>query len=165
MSSPCAMRAGLLATRQAAALTVGTITLDSYTRIGDDARAKAAVAAGVELNGYPITSYDVATTKGVLDGVAGPEFPVQIRHGSPCPERIFGALIDAGLDATEGGPVSYCLPYSRMPLSDSVQNWARSCELLAGLRQTGAEPHLETFGGCMLGQLCPPSLLIAMSVL
>ena len=165
MSNPRAMRAGLLATRRAAALTVGTITLDSYTRIGDDARAKAAVAAGVELNGYPITSYDVATTRGVLDGVAGPEFPVQIRHGSPCPERIFGALIDAGLDATEGGPVSYCLPYSRMPLSDSVQNWARSCELLAGLRQTGAEPHLETFGGCMLGQLCPPSLLIAMSVL
>ncbi len=165
MSNPRAMRAGLLATRHAAALTVGTITLDSYTRIGDDARAGAAVAAGVELNGYPITSYDVATTRGVLDGVAGPGFPVQIRHGSPCPERIFGALIDAGLDATEGGPVSYCLPYSRMPLSDSVRNWARSCELLAGLRQTGAEPHLETFGGCMLGQLCPPSLLIAMSVL
>ena len=165
MSDPRAMRAGLLATRRAAALTVGTITLDSYTRIGDDARAKAAVAAGVELNGYPITSYDAATTRGVLDGVAGPGFPVQIRHGSPCPERIFGALIDAGLDATEGGPVSYCLPYSRMPLTDSVRNWARSCELLAGLRQAGAEPHLETFGGCMLGQLCPPSLLIAMSVL
>jgi methylaspartate mutase epsilon subunit len=27
------------------------------------------------------------------------------------------------------------------------------------------EPHLETFGGCMLGQLCPPSLLVALSVL
>jgi len=27
------------------------------------------------------------------------------------------------------------------------------------------QPHLESFGGCMLGQLCPPSLLIAMSVL
>src|SRR5581483_6686062 len=80
-------------------------------------------------------------------------------------ERIFGALIAAWLDATEGGPVSYCLPYSRMPLDASVQNWARACELLAGLRETGAEPHLETFGGCMLGQLCPPSLLIAMSVL
>ena len=165
MSSPRAMRAGLLATKRAAARTVGTITLDSYTRIGDDARAKAAVAAGVDLNGYPITAYDTATTRKVLADVAGPDFPVQIRHGSPCPERIFGALIDAGLDATEGGPVSYCLPYSRMPLDASVQNWERACELLAGLRETGAEPHLETFGGCMLGQLCPPSLLIAMSVL
>lgn len=165
MSNPRAMHAGLLATRRAMAHTVGTITLDSYTRIGDDARARAAVKAGVDLNGYPITAYDAATTRTVLEDVAGPDFPVQIRHGSPCPERIFGALIDAGLDATEGGPVSYCLPYSRMPLELSVQNWARACELLAGLRETGAEPHLETFGGCMLGQLCPPSLLIAMSVL
>ncbi|MYW20388.1 methylaspartate mutase, partial [Streptomyces sp. SID2955] len=31
MSSPERMRAGLLATRDAAATTVGTITLDSYT--------------------------------------------------------------------------------------------------------------------------------------
>jgi len=165
MSSPRAMRGGLLATKGASAASVGTITLDSYTRIGDDDMARAAVTAGVDLNGYPITAYDAATTRGVLDGVAGPDFPVQIRHGSPCPERIFGALIAAGLDATEGGPVSYCLPYSRMPLSDSVRNWARACELLAGLRETGAEPHLETFGGCMLGQLCPPSVLVAMSVL
>jgi methylaspartate mutase epsilon subunit len=52
-----------------------------------------------------------------------------------------------------------------MPLEASVRNWGRACELLAGLSGAGAEPHLETFGGCMLGQLCPPSLLIAMSVL
>jgi methylaspartate mutase epsilon subunit len=165
MSAPAAMRAGLLATKRAAAHTVGTITLDSYTRLGDDARARAAVEAGVDLNGYPITAYDAPTTMSVLEGVAGPDFPVQIRHGSPCPERIFAALIDVGLDATEGGPVSYCLPYSRLALEASVANWARACELLAGLRDGGAEPHLETFGGCMLGQLCPPSLLIAMSVL
>ena len=29
----------------------------------------------------------------------------------------------------------------------------------------GGRAHLETFGGCLLGQLCPPSLLIATSVL
>lgn len=165
MSSPRTMRAGLLATKYANATTVGTITLDSYTRVGDHDRARAAVAAGADLNGYPIVARDVATTRGVLDGVAGPDFPVQIRHGSPCPEDIFGALIDAGLHATEGGPVSYCLPYSRAPLDVSIRSWVRSCELLAGLAQTGVEPHLETFGGCMMGQLCPPGLLIAMSVL
>lgn len=159
------MRAGLLATKRAAATTVGTITLDSYTRMGDHASARAAVAAGAELNGYPIVTQDVAVTRGVLDGVAAPDFPVQIRHGSPCPEHIFRALMNAGLHATEGGPVSYCLPYSREPLKSSVQNWVRSCELLAEVRETGVEPHLETFGGCMMGQLCPPSLLVAMSVL
>ena len=165
MSSPRTMRAGLLATKGAIATTAGTITLDSYTRMGDHDRARAAVASGAELNGYPIVALDAATTRGVLDGVADLDFPVQIRHGSPCPEDIFGALIDAGLHATEGGPVSYCLPYSRAPLDASIRSWVRSCELLAGLAETGVEPHLETFGGCMMGQLCPPGLLIAMSVL
>lgn len=165
MSDPRTMRAGLLATRRAAATTVGTITLDSYTRMGDDAEAGAAVAAGIELNGYPIVAHDLATTRGVLAGVAGPDFPVQVRHGSPSPERICGALIAAGLHATEGGPVSYCLPYSRAPLPTSVRSWTRSCELLAQLRETGVEPHLESFGGCLMGQLCPPSLLVAISVL
>jgi methylaspartate mutase epsilon subunit len=165
MSNPRTMRAGLLATKRAMATTVGTITLDSYTRMGDHERARAAVASGVELNGYPIVAHDVATTAGMLEGLAGPDFPVQIRHGCPLPEEIFGALMDAGLHATEGGPVSYCLPYSRAPLDASIRSWARSCELLAGLAETGVEPHLETFGGCMMGQLCPPGLLIAMSVL
>ncbi len=165
MSSPATMRAGLLATKRASATTVGTITLDSYTRMGDHDRARAALASGLELNGYPIVAHDVATTGGMLDGVAGPDFPVQIRHGSPCPEEIFAALMAAGLHATEGGPVSYCLPYSRAPLDASIRSWARCCELLAGLAETGVEPHLETFGGCMMGQLCPPGLLVAMSVL
>ncbi|HEU5265784.1 MAG TPA: hypothetical protein VFU35_03745, partial [Jatrophihabitans sp.] len=54
MGDPAQMRAGLLATRDAAAITVGTITLDSYTRIGDSAEASAALAAGAPLNGYPL---------------------------------------------------------------------------------------------------------------
>jgi methylaspartate mutase epsilon subunit len=165
MSGPAAMRAGLLATRDAAATTVGTITLDSYTRMGDHGSALAAVESGVELNGYPITTYDLATTLAVLEGVAGPDFPVQVRHGSAKPEHIFAALIDAGLHATEGGPVSYCLPYSREPLASSVRSWTDCCQRLAELRATGVEPHLESFGGCMMGQLCPPSLLVAISVL
>ena len=162
VSNPAQMRAGLLATRRATATTIGTITLDSYTRVGDDARARAALAAGLDLNGYPIVAHDRATTRAVLEGVAGPSFPVQIRHGSPGPENIFAALIEVGLDATEGGPVSYCLPYSRAPLAASVRSWTRSCERLA---RVGPQAHLETFGGAMMGQLCPPSLLVAMSVL
>ena len=165
MSSPRTMRAGLVATRRAAATTVGTITLDSYTRMGEDDDARAALAAGADLNGYPIVAHDVAVTRAVLAGVAGPDFPVQVRHGSPCPQHIVRALLNAGLHATEGGPVSYCLPYSRTPLRTSIRNWAESCRLLAAVRGTGVEPHLESFGGSMMGQLCPPSLLIAISVL
>ena len=159
------MRSGLLAVRAADATTVGTITLDSYTRIGAHEHAERALIDGTDLNGYPIVAHGPAVTRAVLDGVLSADFPVQVRHGSSDPRRIVTALLDSGLSATEGGPVSYCLPYSRTPLRDSVAHWAQACRSLAAQRGHGVEPHLETFGGCMMGQLCPPSLLVALSVL
>lgn len=162
MPTVAEMRRGLTAVQAARATTVGTITLDSYTRVGDHDSARQALAAGSDLNGFPIVAHGAATTRNMIDGLGDPGFAIQVRHGSPLPLGIVGALLDAGLDATEGGPVSYCLPYSRTPLHESVEAWSRSCALLAE-RVEGA--HLESFGGCMLGQLCPPSLLVALSVL
>ncbi|WP_336211890.1 methylaspartate mutase [Nonomuraea sp. LPB2021202275-12-8] len=159
------MRRGLAATKAAAPATVGTITLDSYTRLGDHDGARRALAAGVELNGYPIVAHEAGTTLAMLDGIRDDGFPVQVRHGSPAPDRLFRRLCDLGLTATEGGPVSYCLPYGRTPLRESRQSWERCCRMLAQTRESGVEPHLETFGGCMLGQLCPPGLLVAISLL
>jgi len=163
--APAAMRAGLLATRHAAATTVGTLTLDSYTRVGDTAAAVKSLADGVPLNGYPIVAHGSEVTRAVLAGIQGADFPVQVRHGSARPQDIVATLVAAGLDATEGGPVSYCLPYSRTPLREAVGHWVRASSQLAALHDVGAVPHLETFGGCMLGQLCPPSMLVAISVL
>jgi len=160
-ADPRRMRRGLLATRDADATTAGTVTLDSYTRVGDDAAVRRALARGEDLNGYPIVGHGPAVTAAMLDGVATPDFPIQVRHGSADPRHIITALLRAGLDATEGGPVSYCLPYSRTPLRTAVDNWARACERLA----SSPTAHLETFGGCMMGQLCPPALLVALSVL
>jgi methylaspartate mutase epsilon subunit len=165
MSGPRSMRAGLLATRSASGTTVGTITLDSYTRMGQDDQARSALAAGADLNGYPIVAHHRDTTRAVLSGIAAPDFPVQVRHGSPVPDRIVRALLEVGLHATEGGPVSYCLPYSRVPLQKAVRNWSASTDLLAELGADGPAPHLESFGGSMMGQLCPPGLLLALSVL
>ncbi|MFE5210085.1 methylaspartate mutase [Streptomyces sp. NPDC056600] len=162
---PRLMRDGLERTRAATATTAGTLTVDSYTRVGDLAAARAAVADGARLNGYPIATHPAAVTRALLEGVADDGFPVQVRHGSARPEAIVRALTAAGLDATEGGPVSYCLPYGRTPLRRSVAAWARACELLAGAARPGAVPHVESFGGCLLGQLCPPGLLVALSVL
>ncbi|MFJ8702955.1 methylaspartate mutase [Streptomyces ardesiacus] len=164
-ATPEEMRAGLIATKSAAATTVGTVTVDSYTRVGDLAAARTALRRGAGLNGYPLATHDAATTRRMLDGVRDDTFPVQVRHGSAAPQHIFAASLRAGLDATEGGPVSYCLPYGRVPLEVSVRNWAAACRLLARTRDLGARPHLETFGGCMLGQLCPPGQLVAISVL
>ncbi|WP_393060628.1 methylaspartate mutase [Streptomyces sp. LN549] len=164
-SDPATMRAGLAATRAADATTVGTVTLDSYTRVGELASVESALRAGAGLNGYPIVSYDPAVTGQVLAGIRDETFPVQVRHGSAVPGDIFAALGRTLINATEGGPVSYCLPYGRTPLDESVRNWVRCTEDFAQLRESGVEPHLETFGGCMLGQLCPPSQLVAISVL
>ncbi|MEZ7006279.1 methylaspartate mutase [Streptomyces sp. AD55] len=164
-SDPGTMRAGLAATRAANAATVGTLTLDSYTRVGELVSVEAALRAGTDLNGYPIVSYDPAVTGQVLAGIRDETFPVQVRHGSAVPHDIFTALRRTLINATEGGPVSYCLPYGRTPLDESVRNWVRCTEDFALLRDSGVEPHLETFGGCMLGQLCPPSQLVAISVL
>ena len=142
-ADPAAMRAGLAATRNAAAATVGTVTLDSYTRVCDTASVAHALRNGIALNGYPIVNHPAEVTRGMLDGLEGPDFPVQVRHGSARPADIFRAMIAAGLHATEGGPVSYCLPYSRMPLAAAVDNWRQCCEMLAAARGPGREPHLE----------------------
>lgn len=165
VSDPARMRLGLLATRRAGVRAAGTITLDSYTRVCDHGRVRAAMAAGYELNGYPIVDHPAEVTRMVLDGVLDSDFPVQVRHGSPLPQRIIGALVAAGLASTEGGPISYCLPYSRVPVARSVSAWQESARLLSQVREQGLRPHIETFGGCMMGQLCPPSLLVAISVL
>ncbi|WP_440073696.1 methylaspartate mutase [Streptosporangium sp. OZ121] len=156
------MAAGLNAVGRAQARTVGTITLDSYTRVGDHDSARRALVEGAELNGFPIVAHGGAATRAMIVGAGAEGLPIQVRHGTPLPLGVVEALIDAGLDATEGGPVSYCLPYSRTPLNEAVRAWAHSCEVLA---ENVPGAHLESFGGCMLGQLCPPSLLVALSVL
>jgi methylaspartate mutase epsilon subunit len=163
MPTTTEMGKGLAAVKQARARVVGTITLDSYTRVGDHDSARRALANGSDLNGYPIVAHGPVTTRALVEQVtaAGDPFAIQVRHGSAKPYDIVQALLDSGLDATEGGPISYCLPYSRTPVAESVDAWARSCELLASRPGT----HLESFGGCMLGQLCPPGLLVALSVL
>jgi methylaspartate mutase epsilon subunit len=164
-SEPRRMHAGLLAIKNASATTVGTITLDSYTRTGDLAAASRALATDVPLNGYPITSHPLDVTRNIVDDVRDGSFPVQVRHGSAAPQGIFRALAQLRIDASEGGPVSYCLPYGAVPLRDSIRNWKESCQIFAELRQSGMQPHIESFGGCMMGQLAPPSLHVAITVL
>lgn len=162
-SDPGRMLRGMRAVAACSARTAATITLDSYTRVNDHSSAHAALRAGTPLNGYPILNHPPEVTRALVAAVAESGTPVQVRHGSALPLEIFRALGPCGVAATEGGPVSYSLPYSRVPLPLAVDNWARSCELLAS--SPGETPHLESFGGCMLGQLCPPGLLVAISVL
>ncbi|MGO4293647.1 hypothetical protein [Chitinophaga sp. RAB17] len=156
------MRHGLQEVKQLDAPTIGTITLDSFTRSGDFRSAAKAVEEGMMLNGYPIVSYPQKENEQLIAGLREPGFPVQIRHGSPLPVEIFKATISAGIDAIEGGPVSYCFPYGRIPLARSLEAWRTCCRLFA---DASDDPwHIESFGGCMMGQLCPPAILIAITV-
>lgn len=159
------MRAGLTAVRDCPAPTIGTITLDSYTRQGQFAKSARALEEGSDLNGYPIVSHGAEANRVLIKGLLSADFPIQVRHGTPLPEHVFDAVIQAGLDVTEGGPISYCLPYGRSSLHACLEAWGRATRTLATLRERGTVPHLESFGGCMLGQLCPPSLLAAIGIL
>ncbi|SFW87155.1 hypothetical protein [Chitinophaga sancti] len=156
------MRNGLLAVKGVQAPTIGTITLDSFTRSGDFASASRAIEQGLSLNGYPIVSYPQSENESLIAGIREIDFPVQIRHGSPLPVEIFKATIRAGIDAIEGGPISYCFPYGRIPLVRSLDAWRTCCRLFG---EASDDPwHIESFGGCMMGQLCPPAILIAITI-
>jgi methylaspartate mutase epsilon subunit len=159
------MREGLLKTKDSDAATVGTLTLDSYTRVGDVKSAANALESRQNLNGYPLVTYGPVITRQLIDGIQDVNFPIQVRHGSASPQDIFRTLVQSGLSATEGGPLSYCFPYGRTRLRESIRNWQESCDILLSASSSSVIPHLETFGGCMMGQLCPPALLVAISVL
>jgi glutamate mutase epsilon subunit len=164
MSDPRAMAEGLRAVSTVGPQAIGTITLDSYTRVGDHEGARAALDGGGQLNGFPIVLLGPEVTREVA--AAAGDRPVQVRHGSAMPQQIFRTMVRAGLSISEGGPVSYCLPYGRTPLAESVAHWRDATQELAeSCRERGRRAHLETFGGCLLGQLCPPSLLVAISLL
>lgn len=156
------MREGLASVAALPCAAIGTITLDSYTRVGDYQSALQCLNSSAPMNGFPIISHPIEAVRGMLAGLYSAEFPIQIRHGTAKPQNVFQRLAALGLDATEGGPVSYCMPYSRLPLAEAVSAWAQSCQVLAGATE---HAHIESFGGCLLGQLCPPSLLIAMTLL
>ncbi|MDZ4679092.1 MAG: hypothetical protein SH848_05105 [Saprospiraceae bacterium] len=156
------MREGLERVKNVAAATIGTITLDSFTRTGDFASAQKAIENGSALNGYPIVSYGKSGNERLIGGLIGKDFPIQVRHGCSRPEHIFRAIVEAGIDATEGGPISYCFPYGKVPLQDSIRSWQTCSEMFAAVEDK--KYHLESFGGCMMGQLCPPSMLIAITI-
>lgn len=162
-SDPARMQTGLEATAASRANTVCTITLDAFTRVNNLEAAQRAIDSASMLNGYPIVNHPPAQTRNMLEQIHERyRLPVQIRHGSPNPLHIFQRMVEIGLATTEGGPISYCLPYSRTPLRDAFGHWEKSCQVLAqGVEQS----HIESFAGCMMGQMCDPVILVALNIL
>tara|TARA_R110000868_G_scaffold6550_8_gene37122 strand:- start:30744 stop:32027 length:1284 start_codon:yes stop_codon:yes gene_type:complete len=149
----------------AAAFVAGTITIDAKTRQGLIEDATEALKRGDALNGFPLLSHPLVDVRSLAEEQAD-RFFIQIRHGTPDPRHLYERLIEGGFSATEGGPVSYTLPYSCLPLRDTLRYWREALQcLVKSADRRGIEVHHETFGGCMMGQACPPELLIAISVL
>ena len=132
MADPEAMAAGIAAVAGLDCPTVATVTIDSYTRVGDHAAAAAALKSGAPLNGFPIVAHGSRQTA-LVAAAAGADVPVQVRHGSANPGAILAATAEAGLGASEGGPVSYCLPYGRTPLVEAVRRWADATAMFGEL--------------------------------
>ncbi|WP_295484812.1 methylaspartate mutase [uncultured Pseudomonas sp.] len=162
-SDPGLMQSGLEATAASRANTVCTITLDAFTRVNNLEAAQRAIDSASMLNGYPIVNHPPAKTRAMLDQISTRyHLPVQIRHGSPDPLHIFERMVEIGLAATEGGPISYCLPYSRTPLREAFGHWEKACRVLSA---GGEHSHVESFAGCMMGQMCDPVILVALNIL
>jgi methylaspartate mutase epsilon subunit len=156
------MRKGLQAVKTLEAAAVGTITLDSYTRMEQYEEAEKALQAGLDLNGFPVLAYEPCDIMAHLTALGSDDFLIQVRHGTARPEKIFQQLVKSRLFLTEGGPVSYCLPYSRLPLREAIASWQRACHILADYPE---KSHLESFAGCLLGQLCHPAILVSLGIL
>lgn len=156
------MQQGLQAVKDLNVPTIGTITLDSYTRMGQFDEAKKSLQAGLGLNGFPILAYSPTQIINHLSTLCNEEFLIQVRHGTANPVKIFEQLAKSHLLLTEGGPVSYCLPYSRSSLKEAIASWQRACRILANYP---TKSHLESFAGCLLGQLCHPSILVSLGIL
>src|SRR5271169_2254507 len=94
MADPQAMAAGIAAVTGLSHPAVATITIDSYTRVGDHQAAARALASGAELNGFPIVAHGAERTAQVA-AAAGPDVPVQVRHGSARPAAILSTMAAA----------------------------------------------------------------------
>lgn len=159
------MRTGLEAVKSLPFPTVGTITIDAMTRQGLHCEAKEMVRKREKLNGFPLASFDEPELASLFEGLSD-DFPIQVRHGTPLPMHVFEAAMRAGLYIIEGGPVSYALPYGKTRLTDTFVAWQESLERwVAYGAKNNIDVHLESFSGCMMGQLCPPSILIALNIL
>lgn len=157
-----AMREGISQVKALPFPTIGTLTIDNFTRCGRIDDARKSLMRGDFLNGFPLLCYTPEEVIAHLTSLIDDTFMLQVRHGTPKPQALFEQMTRCHLTHTEGGPVSYCLPYSASTsLSDAVRAWEEGCHILSA----HPEAHIESFGGCLMGQMCHPALLVAVAIL
>ncbi|MGI5170239.1 methylaspartate mutase [Spirillospora sp. CA-253888] len=158
-----AMRRLLLTLERRAAPDLLTLTIDAHTRLNRFEQAARLLRSDpAELNGYPLVAHGWRRARRLNEAVAA---PLQIRHGSPDPRRLFEVAIAAGVTSFEGGGISYNLPYSKdVPLERSLEAWAAVDRRCGELADRGVTVDRELFG-TLTAVLVPPSISLAVSVL
>jgi methylaspartate mutase epsilon subunit len=157
------MRSCLVGLEAQAHPDVLSITVDSFTRLGEFDRASQALAAdGDQLNGYPLVAHGWGRAR-ELDGEV--QAPLEIRHGSPDPRRLFEVAMRAGIASFEGGGIGYNLPYAKdVPLADSLGAWREVDTACGDLARAGVIVDRELFG-TLTAVLVPPSISLAVTAL
>lgn len=140
-----------------------SLTIDSHTRLKDFFTARHILNTDPDkLNGYPLVAHSWRRGRDINEST---EVPLQIRHGSPDPRRLFNVAILSGITAFEGGPISYNLPYCKnVPLIESLRAWEQVDRLSGALAEEGVVVDRELFG-TLTAVLVPPSISLAISLL
>jgi methylaspartate mutase epsilon subunit len=140
-----------------------TVTIDSYTRLNDFSGAQCALNSNPEeLNGYPLVAHGWRRGRELNDAVRA---PIEVRHGSPDPRRLFHVSIASGFSSFEGGGITYNLPYCKdVPLADSLAAWWEIDCVCGELQRRGTTIDRELFG-TLTAVLVPPSISLALTIL
>lgn len=134
------------------------LTIDSHSRHNDYRTAADLLAAGLAegrdlLNGYPLVSHGIRTTRSLYEGV---ERPVSLRHGTPDARLLAEIALASGITEIEGGGLCYTLPYSRgFLLERALTHWQYVDRLCALAGPADAPVHRESFGP-LTATLVPP---------
>jgi methylaspartate mutase epsilon subunit len=157
------MKALLRTLEAGASPDVLTLTIDSHTRLKRFRQALRTLnQRPQDLNGYPLVAHGWRRGRDLNESVA---VPLEVRHGSPDPQRLFEVSVASGLTSFEGGGISYNLPYAKdVPLAESLAAWWAVDSRCGELADLGVVVERELFG-TLTAVLVPPSISLAISVL
>lgn len=140
-----------------------TLTIDSYTRLTQFDKAREVLSLDpTQLNGYPLVAHGWKAAREIDSAL---HTPLQVRHGSPDPRRLFAESLAAGITSFEGGPIGYNIPYCKsVPLQTSLSAWREVDDLVGSLAADGVIVEREMFGS-LTGVLVPPSVALSCALL
>ena len=104
------------------------LTIDSKTRLNllkdaSELYLRAQETGNETLNGFPLLSVGLDEARELLSNAT---LDVSLRHGTPLAFNLVKRAIDIGFGEIEGGPISYCIPYSRnTDLVEVIKNWKK----------------------------------------